>query len=105
VMLQVLPGQASEGLLQNHQQNKMGNVPWSSHQMNRVLHTNKVHVVYLPQNVGPYENYKRIVKGVFCFGQVVGWGLWILATWQQKRRKNGHKSSHYEGKNYIVTIL
>jgi hypothetical protein len=43
--------------------------------MNRIVHTNKVHVVNLPQNVGPYGNYKRIVKGVFFFGQVVGWGL------------------------------
>jgi hypothetical protein len=27
VMLQVVPGQASEGLLQNQQQNQLGNVP------------------------------------------------------------------------------
>jgi len=39
----------------------------------------------------------------------VGWGLWILAAWQQKRRKTGHKSSHYyEGKqlscHYTLSI-
>ncbi len=89
VMLQVVPGQASEGLLQNQQQNQLGNVPWSSHQMNHAVHTNKVHLVNLPQNVGPYENYKRIVKGVFFFGQVVGWGCEFWQPGNRKEEKMG----------------
>jgi hypothetical protein len=45
--------------------------------------------VNLPQNVGPYENYKRIVKGVFFFGQVVGWGCEFWQPGNRKEEKMG----------------
>ncbi len=75
--------------------------------MNRIVHTNKVHLVNLPQNVGPYENYKRIVKGVFLFF----WGRWWdggCEFWQpgnRKEEKMGTSPHIMRGKNYIVTIL
>jgi hypothetical protein len=55
--------------------------------------------VNLPQNVGPYENYKRIVKGVFFFGQVVGLGavnFGNLAT--EKKKKMGTNPHIMRGK-------
>jgi hypothetical protein len=95
VMLQVLPGQASEGLLQHQQQNKM----------NRIRHTNKVHIVNLPQNVGPCENYKRCEGCVFLWagGGVGPVNFGNLAT--EKKKKMGTSPHVMRGKNYIVTIL
>jgi hypothetical protein len=60
--------------------------------------------VNLPQNVGPYENYKRIVKGVFFLGRWWGGGGEFWQPGNRKEEKNGHKSSHYEGKKIILSL-
>jgi hypothetical protein len=63
--------------------------------------------VSLPQNVGPYENYKRIVKDVaFFLGR---WWDGDCEFWQPDNRKEEKlgTSPHIimRGNNYLVTIL
>jgi len=43
--------------------------------------------VNLPQNVGPYENYKRIVKGAFFFWAGGGLGAVNFGSLPTEKKK------------------